>query len=191
MHEHGGGGGRMAGAREHSLAEGNRGPAMSEVRLHGSSGPATGRVYRLPHVPSADQGWLIGRSRECDIAVLDPDLSREHARLFCRAGDFYIVDLDSHNGTEVAGTRIASGVPVRLRDGATIRLGGSSLRFRAPSRFRSRTRAMDDRDGRTPVAIIDGHGQTQSWTAGALQGLALSIAVAAGGALLGLLAGLD
>ena len=47
----------------------------------------------------------IGRSRECDIRLADPNASRKHAELRQDGATYWIVDLDSTNGVEVNGTR--------------------------------------------------------------------------------------
>src|SRR5688500_12505886 len=49
---------------------------------------------------------VIGRSRECDITLDDPNVSRRHAELRPEDGAFWIVDLDSTNGIEVNGKRV-------------------------------------------------------------------------------------
>jgi len=49
---------------------------------------------------------VIGRSRECDITLDDPNASRRHAELRPEDGAYWIVDLDSTNGIEVNGTRV-------------------------------------------------------------------------------------
>jgi hypothetical protein len=49
---------------------------------------------------------VIGRSRECDITLDDPNVSRRHAELRPEDGTYWIVDLDSTNGIEVNGKRV-------------------------------------------------------------------------------------
>jgi hypothetical protein len=49
---------------------------------------------------------VIGRSRECDITLDDPNVSRRHAELRPEDGTYWIVDLDSTNGIEVNGRRV-------------------------------------------------------------------------------------
>lgn len=49
---------------------------------------------------------VIGRSRECDITLDDPNVSRRHAELRPEDGAYWIVDLDSTNGIEVNGKRV-------------------------------------------------------------------------------------
>jgi len=70
----------------------------------------------------------IGRLPECDIAVSDPAVSRRHAEVRRRDGQFVVVDLDSTNGTRVNGAGVKDRV---LADGDEIRVGTVSMRFEA------------------------------------------------------------
>ena len=56
-------------------------------------GPQLGTIYQLD-----DKEQLIGRDPSCDIFLNDMTVSREHAKVFPRAGGFYISDLASFNG---------------------------------------------------------------------------------------------
>lgn len=49
---------------------------------------------------------LIGRSKECDVQLADPNASRRHAELRREGTAYWIVDLDSTNGIEVNGRRV-------------------------------------------------------------------------------------
>src|SRR6188472_1193837 len=51
---------------------------------------------------------VIGRSSRCDFVVDDPNVSRRHAELQRRGGDWYVVDLDSTNGIAVNGKPVRS-----------------------------------------------------------------------------------
>jgi len=68
----------------------------------------------------------IGRSKECEIVLGDPSASRRHAEVRLEAGDFWLVDLGSTNGTEVNGKRVDR---ARLEPGDTITIGQTQLRF--------------------------------------------------------------
>lgn len=52
------------------------------------------------------QSTIIGRSKNCDLAVPDESLSRQHARVEYLDSEFYITDLDSANGVYIDGDRI-------------------------------------------------------------------------------------
>ena len=72
---------------------------------------------------------VIGRSRECDIRLADPNVSRQHAEIRREGDAFLVVDLDSTNGVEVNGRRAKR---ARLEDGDTILLGSTELVFERP-----------------------------------------------------------
>jgi hypothetical protein len=69
---------------------------------------------------------VIGRSSRCDFVVDDPNVSRRHAELQRRDGDWYVVDLDSTNGVAVNGKPVRTAV---LAPGDEIALGTARLRF--------------------------------------------------------------
>jgi hypothetical protein len=69
---------------------------------------------------------VIGRSSRCDFVVDDPNVSRRHAELQRRGGDWYVVDLDSTNGVVVNGKPVRTAV---LAPGDEIALGTARLRF--------------------------------------------------------------
>jgi Protein of unknown function (DUF3662)/FHA domain len=69
---------------------------------------------------------VLGRSRSCDIRVSDVNVSRRHAEVRQEGATYWIIDLDSTNGT------VVNGLPVereRLRDGDTITLGSTDIVF--------------------------------------------------------------
>jgi hypothetical protein len=69
---------------------------------------------------------LIGRSRECDIQLDDPNVSRRHAEVR-REGDAWVVaDLGSTNGIKVNGRRIPE---AELNPGDEVTFGLIKLRF--------------------------------------------------------------
>jgi len=69
---------------------------------------------------------LLGRSRECDIQVEDPNVSRRHAELRQEGATFWIVDLDSTNGIEVNGRRVKR---AKLESGDTFTVGSTDVGF--------------------------------------------------------------
>ena len=69
---------------------------------------------------------LLGRSRECDIQLEDPNVSRRHAELRQEGSAFWIIDLDSTNGVEVNGRRVKR---ARLTDGDTFTMGSTDVTF--------------------------------------------------------------
>jgi hypothetical protein len=69
---------------------------------------------------------LLGRSRECDIQVEDPNVSRRHAELRQEGASYWIVDLDSTNGIEVNGKRVKR---AKLETGDTFTVGSTEITF--------------------------------------------------------------
>ena len=74
----------------------------------------------------AGNAMLIGRSRECDFRVDDPNVSRRHAELRRDDEGWGIVDLGSTNGIKLNGRRVES---ARLSPGDEITLGLTRLTF--------------------------------------------------------------
>ncbi len=79
---------------------------------------------------------LIGRPGgqepvDFDVTFYDPDgyVSRNHARVAEDQRRYYVVDLDSSNGTRVNGQRLAPQTPRWLRNGDEIGLGQVVLKF--------------------------------------------------------------
>ena len=75
----------------------------------------------------------IGRSKEADLMLPDPSISRFHARIF-RVGDQYFLADNSRNGTFVTGKRISQ---VQLEGGLTFRIGPYQILFSREERFPS------------------------------------------------------
>jgi len=69
---------------------------------------------------------VMGRSKECDLQVPDANISRRHAELRQEGSTWWVVDLDSTNGTEVNGKRVPR---AKLAPGDTITLGETELVF--------------------------------------------------------------
>ncbi len=68
------------------------------------------RLYLLVdgrvHVVAKDR-FVIGRvSAQCDLAIIDANVSRQHCAIERREGIFYVTDLGSTNGVQVEGVRV-------------------------------------------------------------------------------------
>lgn len=81
---------------------------MQAVRLHWQFPP--GREHSL--VIDKDL-IVIGRSRDCDIAILDERVSRRHAEIYFDGDAFLVSDLGSYNGTLLNGQRLESTRPLQ------------------------------------------------------------------------------
>ena len=69
---------------------------------------------------------VLGRSRDCDVTVDDPNVSRRHAEVRHEDGAYWIVDLGSTNGLSVNGRRVDR---AKLEPEDAIVLGTTELRF--------------------------------------------------------------
>ncbi|HEY6583727.1 MAG TPA: DUF3662 and FHA domain-containing protein [Gaiellaceae bacterium] len=70
---------------------------------------------------------VIGRSKESDIRVSDPNVSRRHAEIRQEGSNYWIVDLGSTNGISVNGRALKR---AKLDDEDRITLGSTELVFR-------------------------------------------------------------
>jgi DNA-binding winged helix-turn-helix (wHTH) protein len=69
--------------------------------------------------PITGDSVTVGRAKDCDIVVLERQVSRHHARIERDTSGFVLRDLGSKNGTFVNGESV-QGRPYRLRDGDEI-----------------------------------------------------------------------
>jgi hypothetical protein len=76
-------------------------------------------------IPVSSNLLTAGRSSDNDIAFPnDSNVSRYHAEIENRGGDYWLIDLGSSNGTTVNGVKVTG--EIRLGNGDTVLLGGSS-----------------------------------------------------------------
>ena len=71
---------------------------------------------------------VLGRSKDCDIQVADPNVSRRHAEVRREGATYWLVDLDSTNGIEVDGKRVKQ---LKLEDGTRFTIGSTEIVVRA------------------------------------------------------------
>jgi hypothetical protein len=69
---------------------------------------------------------VLGRSKDCDLQLADPNVSRRHAELRQEGSAYWLIDLDSTNGSQVNGRRTAR---AKLESGDLITLGSTDLLF--------------------------------------------------------------
>lgn len=85
-------------------------------------GPEVGKRF-----PLGSGSVFIGRQSECDLALEDAKVSRRHATLACKDGEFFLDDLGSTNGTFVNGRRVGR---TKLTPGDRITMGNTVLELR-------------------------------------------------------------
>ena len=74
---------------------------------------------------SLNTPFELGRTREAEIFLRDPEVSRRHARIETQNGVLYLEDLKSSNGTFLNGRRL--GEPLEIRAGDEIDVGTTRL----------------------------------------------------------------
>ncbi len=67
--------------------------------------------------------YILGRYPTNDIVLPDPYISRRHARIFFRDGEWYIEDLNSTNGTIVDNEDIKGKGPKKINNNTEIVVG--------------------------------------------------------------------
>lgn len=77
-------------------------------------------------IPVEGKMVVFGRSDDCDVVLVDPNVSRRHAHAIILNGMVAVVDLGSSNGTLVNGIPISR---IFLMDGDELQLGGTTLLF--------------------------------------------------------------
>lgn len=110
-------------------------------RVHAAEDPTPGFVLvysRLhAHLPSAlpftGDVTTLGREADNSLSIPEAAVSRYHARVERRGGEWWIVDLGSTNGTVVGGWRVKEH---RLVDHDLVRIGDSLFRYAATGVYR-------------------------------------------------------
>ena len=95
--------------------------AQSGALVVRSGGGRVGQSF-----PLTGEKMTIGRSPETDVFLDDVTVSREHATLVRRGGDWFLDDAGSLNGTYVNRQRVDSH---RLADGDELQIGKFKLTF--------------------------------------------------------------
>lgn len=80
------------------------------------------------HITLGEAPITIGRAEDSTLVITDDYASAKHARLVPRAGQWYLEDLGSTNGTYLDKTKVSAPTPVPL--GVPIRIGRTSLELR-------------------------------------------------------------
>ncbi|HEY5317597.1 MAG TPA: DUF3662 and FHA domain-containing protein [Solirubrobacteraceae bacterium] len=108
----------------HGAAERVSEPLAERARVHRSTALLLVDGKRMVVGPA---GATIGRSRQCDVVLTDPNVSRQHAELRPRGGSWVLSDLGATNGVVLNGRRIDAAEVVRPGD--RIELGTSTMTF--------------------------------------------------------------
>ncbi len=89
-------------------------------------GPEGAKGRRVAHkgIP-----LVIGRSAQVDLIIADPKVSKNHSVVEKRGNSYYIIDLDSKNGTVLNGERIIRPEGAQLGHGDEILIADNKLKF--------------------------------------------------------------
>ena len=74
---------------------------------------------------------VLGRSKDADVQIADPNVSRRHAEVRQEGATWWLVDLDSTNGVESHGKRVKR---LKLEDGTRFTVGSTEVTFRRETR---------------------------------------------------------
>jgi len=123
--------------REDTLPEGTQEEFGHYMVVIGGTG--LGRRLRLDAEPVT-----VGRDPSCEMALASPDVSRRHCRLQLVAGEVFVTDLRSTNGTYVDGKKIEDSV--LLPDGSIVEIGQQVLKHERRSTREVKEALELDRD---------------------------------------------
>ena len=84
-------------------------------------------IYQGRRLVIGPSGATIGRSRQCDVVIDDPNVSRQHAEVRPRGGAWVLTDLGSTNGSSLNGRRIDH--PEVVQSGDEIEIGTTTITF--------------------------------------------------------------
>jgi predicted component of type VI protein secretion system len=73
------------------------------------------------------EGAVLGRSRDSDVVIDDPNVSRHHAEVRPSGGSWIVNDLGSTNGIKLNGRRVTGAQS--LKRGDVIEIGTSQVTF--------------------------------------------------------------
>jgi serine/threonine protein kinase len=79
------------------------------------------------HVPLRAAGTSLGRGPDNDVVIRDNEVSRYHARIYCEAASWFVMDLGSTNSTFVNERQLTPHVACPLAAGDTLRLGHTTV----------------------------------------------------------------
>lgn len=105
-----------------SPSKGKQDSGPLTVTLRVTKGPMEGNEFPNPDFP-----LRIGKNKdENDLVLQDEMISRNHAEIIREFESFYLVDLESANGTFVNGRKLRAGKREILANGDQIVLGGAA-----------------------------------------------------------------
>ena len=101
----------------------SNGRRRGATRLIITEGPLAGSM-----VPLTPTSITIGRDQNCTLVLNDSYASSHHARVFPKDGSWWLEDLNSTNGTTLAGRPVHGAVELPV--GVPVRIGQTTLELR-------------------------------------------------------------
>jgi pSer/pThr/pTyr-binding forkhead associated (FHA) protein len=95
--------------------------ARYEITIRVVAGSRQGAEY-----PLRRPRLTIGRDKEADLVFLDDTMSKVHAAVEFRDGNYHLLDLESRNGTRLNGQPV---IDAALKDGDRFEVGGHAFVF--------------------------------------------------------------
>lgn len=90
-----------------------------------------------------DREVVMGRSKDVDVPIQEPNISRQHARLSPSPDGWILSDLGSANGTHVHGHKVVG--PMLLKNGQSFSLATIEVEFRETAQKKAAVQFNDDR----------------------------------------------
>jgi serine phosphatase RsbU (regulator of sigma subunit) len=109
-------------------------------------GPNPGQRFAL-----TGDSLLIGRQEDAVIYLDSLAVSRQHARILCQGGEYFVEDVGSSNGTYVNGRRINAPTPLTERD--ALQIGPYILNLRADPPQMPSTPPLPDQIIRAQISV--------------------------------------
>jgi pSer/pThr/pTyr-binding forkhead associated (FHA) protein len=94
-----------------------------------TSGPDVGKVIRLAEF---GRTYVVGRAEDADLALGDPDCSRQHVAITRRGDALWVKDLDSKNGATLDGMPLPGDGEKKWSGEAVLGVGQNQLVFQDP-----------------------------------------------------------
>ena len=95
------------------------------IEFESLSGP-----YPASFAVHEDRPTNIGRAANCDVCLLHEGVSRKHAMIVCRGGEWFVVDQGSRAGTFLNGVKLGVQRPSALSPGDLLKVGPWTFRVR-------------------------------------------------------------
>lgn len=111
-------------------------PKRTNIIPNYSKALANAKLISVHHQPTVQfeikkSEFVIGRSKKYADGCIDfnDTVSSKHCKFIIQNGEYYIVDLNSTNGTFVNSNRLNPNYPTILKDGDLIRIANVDFRF--------------------------------------------------------------